>query len=192
MSSENREKILEAALAVLGREGYQNTSIKAIAEEAGVAQGLIHYYFKSKQELVSAALLRCTEQIAVDLDAAGDVVAAFDVFKRNLPDKDGFWRLFVEMVGVGLHDTQLGTGVRDFIEADRDLVEQVGRRLLGEVAGEHTLRSLSAAVYAANLGIVIQHLVDPAFDANAAVDALAQMVMARAAQLTAGGVERVR
>ena len=177
---------------MLGREGYQNTSIKAIAEEAGVAQGLIHYYFKSKQELVSAALLRCTEQIAVDLDAAGDVVAAFDVFKRNLPDKDGFWRLFVEMVGVGLHDTQLGTGVRDFIEADRDLVEQVGRRLLGEVAGEHTLRSLSAAVYAANLGIVIQHLVDPAFDANAAVDALAQMVMARAAQLTAGGVERVR
>lgn len=192
MTQENREKILAAALAVLGREGYQNTSIKAIAEEAGVAQGLVHYYFKSKQELVSAALLRCTDEIAVDLEAAGDVAAAFDVLKRNLPDKDGFWRLFVEMIGVGLHDAQLGKGVREFIEADRGLVEQVGRRVVGEAVDEQTLRSVSAAVYAANLGIVIQHLVDPEFDANAAVDALAQMVTTTVVQLIEGGVASVR
>src|SRR6266851_2440966 len=56
LSSENREKILQAAFAVLSRQGYENTSIKVIAEEAGVAQGLVHYYFKSKQQLVIAVL----------------------------------------------------------------------------------------------------------------------------------------
>jgi len=56
MSGDTREKILQAAFTVLSRQGYENTSIKEIAEEAGVAQGLVHYYYKSKQQLVLAVL----------------------------------------------------------------------------------------------------------------------------------------
>ena len=46
-STKTRDKILQAAFSVLSRQGYENSSIKEIAEEAGVAQGLVHYYFKS-------------------------------------------------------------------------------------------------------------------------------------------------
>jgi len=42
MSADTREKILNAAFTVLSRQGYENASIKDIAEEAGVAQGLVH------------------------------------------------------------------------------------------------------------------------------------------------------
>ena len=56
MTQDTHEKILQAAFTVLSREGYENASIKEIAEEAGVAQGLVHYYFKSKQLLVLAVL----------------------------------------------------------------------------------------------------------------------------------------
>ena len=49
-------QIINAATAVLGRQGYPATSMKDIAREAGIAQGLIHYYFGSKDDLVMAVL----------------------------------------------------------------------------------------------------------------------------------------
>ena len=65
MPTDSRAKILEAAFAVLGRDGYENVSIKDIAEEAGVAQGLVHYYFKSKQQLVLAVLFEVCKKMDV-------------------------------------------------------------------------------------------------------------------------------
>lgn len=186
MSKETRERILQAALAVLGRRGYENTTIKDIAEEAAVAQGLIHYYYKSKQQLVVSALLLCCEKIALDVASVADVPAAFELLKAGLRDNADFHRVFIEMIGVGLHDSQVGHGVLQFIRSDRGLIEQAARSVVG--AGEQAdrnVRGLAAAVWGASLGIMVQNLIDPDFDADAAVDGLAQMVMTTVSQLTA-------
>jgi TetR/AcrR family transcriptional repressor of nem operon len=47
----NREKLLEAATAILGRNGYQATSVDEILEAARVAPSNFYYHFKSKEEL---------------------------------------------------------------------------------------------------------------------------------------------
>ena len=47
-----RAQIVAALLAVIGREGYGKATIQAIAREAGLAPGLIHYHFRSKQEIL--------------------------------------------------------------------------------------------------------------------------------------------
>ena len=47
-----REQIIQAAYRVLAEQGYDAATIKAIAREAGVAPGLLHYYFASKDELL--------------------------------------------------------------------------------------------------------------------------------------------
>ncbi|TMD16238.1 MAG: helix-turn-helix transcriptional regulator, partial [Chloroflexi bacterium] len=44
MADTTRDRILEAAYRTLVRRGYHETSMKDIAEEAGVAPGLAHYY----------------------------------------------------------------------------------------------------------------------------------------------------
>lgn len=49
---DRRAQILEAARSVLSRQGYAETSMKDIAAEAGVAPGLLHYYFESKEEIL--------------------------------------------------------------------------------------------------------------------------------------------
>ena len=41
-----RSQIVRAAAAVLGRQGYAETSLKDVAREAKVAPGLLHYYFE--------------------------------------------------------------------------------------------------------------------------------------------------
>ncbi|MBI3857681.1 MAG: TetR/AcrR family transcriptional regulator, partial [Planctomycetes bacterium] len=52
----NREKLLEAATAILGRHGYQATSVDEILEAARVAPSNFYYHFDSKEELAIEVL----------------------------------------------------------------------------------------------------------------------------------------
>lgn len=54
--------ILEAVLSLLAREGISGVSMRAVAREAGVALGLVHYYFDDKTSLIAASLRRVEEQ----------------------------------------------------------------------------------------------------------------------------------
>src|SRR3954465_11669142 len=47
-----RERILEAAVKVFAAEGFYNAKVAQIAEQAGVADGTIYLYFKSKDDLL--------------------------------------------------------------------------------------------------------------------------------------------
>jgi len=47
-----RERILEAAIKVFAAEGFYNAKVSQIAHEAGVADGTIYLYFKSKDDLL--------------------------------------------------------------------------------------------------------------------------------------------
>ena len=58
------DRILDATLAVLAREGVAGVSMRAVAREADVAVGLANYYFENKTALISAALRRVGEQDA--------------------------------------------------------------------------------------------------------------------------------
>ncbi len=59
------ERILDATVSVLAREGIAGVSMRAVAREADVAVGLANYHFDNKVELISAALRRIGE---VDLE----------------------------------------------------------------------------------------------------------------------------
>ncbi len=50
------QQIKDAALRLFAREGYANTTISKIAQEAGVSKGLMYNYFQSKEELLMAIL----------------------------------------------------------------------------------------------------------------------------------------
>jgi len=51
-----KKQILDAALTVYIRFGYHGADMDVVAEEAGLAKGLVYYYFKSKKELFSELL----------------------------------------------------------------------------------------------------------------------------------------
>ncbi len=61
-SVETRSLILETALELLTERGYEATTMRAIAEEAGVALGNTYYYFRSKEHLIQAFYDRLHEQ----------------------------------------------------------------------------------------------------------------------------------
>lgn len=53
---DKRESIMNSAIRVFARKGFENARISDIAEEAGTAYGLVYHYFKSKEELLNFIL----------------------------------------------------------------------------------------------------------------------------------------
>lgn len=51
-TAERRRQIVIALHAVMAEHGYERASIQAIARQAGLAPGLIHYHFKNKEEIL--------------------------------------------------------------------------------------------------------------------------------------------
>jgi TetR/AcrR family transcriptional regulator, fatty acid metabolism regulator protein len=50
---DKRRQILDAAVRVFSRQGFHSTRVSDIADEAGVAYGLVYHYFKSKDEVLN-------------------------------------------------------------------------------------------------------------------------------------------
>ena len=55
-AEQRRRQLLGAAAIVFGREGFSGTSIRAIAREAGVTEGLVYHYFANKEALFEDVL----------------------------------------------------------------------------------------------------------------------------------------
>lgn len=101
---ESREKILAAALRLFSRHGYAGTSVRMIAEEAGVSQGLLYNYFDGKESLLRAIFDRSMADVQESFErAAGGatpgerierlVGAAFDIVRERL----SFWRVTYQL-----------------------------------------------------------------------------------------------
>lgn len=54
--SDKYQRILDAAVEVIAERGYFNSPVSAIAKKAGVADGTIYLYFKSKDEVLQTAI----------------------------------------------------------------------------------------------------------------------------------------
>ena len=52
-SEEKRRLIIDAAVRVFARDGYHTSRVSDIAEEAGIAHGLLYHYFSSKDEVLA-------------------------------------------------------------------------------------------------------------------------------------------
>ena len=50
---DKRRQILDAAIRVFARQGFHATRVSDIADEAGVAYGLVYHYFKSKDQVLN-------------------------------------------------------------------------------------------------------------------------------------------
>lgn len=79
----SRHAILEAAVSVFERDGYQSTSIDDIAEAAGVSRRTVYHHFKAKNDILVAATL---EQAHLFLEE----------LKRTVPPLDDFPSFVVE------------------------------------------------------------------------------------------------
>ena len=66
---QNKQRILEVARELFLRDGYDRTTVRAIAGEAGVDVAMVYYFFDSKEGLFTTAVLVNTKSPLYDLIA---------------------------------------------------------------------------------------------------------------------------
>lgn len=64
VAPKRRAEIIEATFFCIALKGYSNITMQDIADSAGVSKGVIHYYFRNKDELFLSVL----EKLIKDLD----------------------------------------------------------------------------------------------------------------------------
>jgi len=84
---DKRRTILDSAIRVFARQGYHATRVADIADEAGVAYGLVYHYFKSKDEVLNevfterwSLLLAAIEEADREQPTPRDKLAAVATF----------------------------------------------------------------------------------------------------------------
>ena len=76
-----RERILESALELFLKNGYEKTGMRAVAEKAGVSLGNAYYYFDSKEHLIQGFYARTHEEHVAALEP---LLAKEKDFKQRL------------------------------------------------------------------------------------------------------------
>lgn len=70
-----RDQIIDALVRVMSTAGYEKASVAAIAREAGLTTGLVHYHFGAKREVLLGLVERLVHQHEARLDDALDALS---------------------------------------------------------------------------------------------------------------------
>lgn len=193
---DRRDRIVEAARRLLAEEGYDRLTMKQVAREAGVAQGLIHYYFSGKDEMLLEVLLKAAgrygeemrrfggslpegESLAEAAEGESLAEAALARTRERVSREPERYRLRYELFALGLRKPELLAGVGELLDNGREgigaTIERIAERDRAPVSTGDA-RALAAVLLACFDGLALQKLADPErFDLEAAYGVLAKM-----------------
>jgi AcrR family transcriptional regulator len=75
-SEASRQQVIDAAIKTIAKRGIANTSVSDIASSAGMSKGVVHYHFKSKDDLLSRVLEQCSTRMSERVRRAWEAPAA--------------------------------------------------------------------------------------------------------------------
>ncbi len=84
------ERIIEAAISVIAQHGYHRAQVAKIAKEAGVADGTIYLYFKSKEELLLSLFAEKIDQLLLEI-------------RHRLMKENDFQQKFLSFIAITFH-----------------------------------------------------------------------------------------
>jgi AcrR family transcriptional regulator len=166
-SDQTRQSLVQAAIDTLKEHGYSGASARAIAERAGVAQGLVFYHYGSVANLLLAALDAVSaERLQIYGSAVDEVTgpvqlvdAAEGIFRSDLDA--GYITVLVEMIAGASSTPDLGPDVAARIEPWREFARSAIESTLGEspLSGVVPAGDVAHAVVALYLGLeMLSHL----------------------------------
>jgi len=175
---DKRRQIVQAAFDVLSSKGLEGASIKEIAKSARVAPGLVHYYFKNKEELLAAVVREVSSEfVGVMRELRATVPArnfskvALGIVKDRVRQVPGQYRTRFDLYALGLRNRALLRELRAMLAEAREGMGESLRLYYG-ADSKVDVMSLAAVLFAAFDGLALQYLVDPDFDLDAAFAAL--------------------
>ncbi len=150
---DTRSRLRELALQLFAEQGYEQTSLREIAERLGVTKAALYYYFKSKEDIVRSLV----EDYMAEID---ELIAWGKEQPRSAESRDGIVRRYLDIIVNGtevfrlLHQNQAavsslaaakerGELFRERLDALVDLLTVPGAPVHDQVRAASCLMSIS-------------------------------------------------
>jgi TetR/AcrR family transcriptional repressor of bet genes len=161
-----RAELAETTLRTLARLGYSRTSVREIAQQSPFSHGVLHYYFKDKDELIVAAVRLFKERSSRRYDAviaesqtADELAHGFAAkLVEGLAEDALEHRLWYDLRSQAMYDPVFRADVLEMDELLADMTWRVVGRY-AELCGREVTVS-RPVVYAALDGIFQKALLD--------------------------------
>jgi AcrR family transcriptional regulator len=166
--------LTKAAYKVVGQKGYYDFTIKDIAREAGLSTGLVHYYFKNKEDLLLTLLKEMNADLKFYLNKALSVLAdprdkllafcdqAFDLVDRE----KAYFYVLIDFWAQINHNTRIRQANIKLFQSYRDEIAAILKE--GAASGlfiNADVKLTSVIIISLIQGTIIQFIIDNgAFD----------------------------
>ncbi len=182
-----RGQLIEATISVIARRGFARTTLALVAKEAKLSQGIVHFYFKSKDGLLfetlshlaaeyEATWKRAVRHVGPDPVAALDAVIEVDLgLEVCVRKKVAVWVAFwAEAPGRPKYRKLCMELSADYIAQTRDMCRQIAERGgYVDIDPDNVARGLNAMID----GYWVELMMDPrAFDRGRAKQACRQLL----------------
>jgi TetR/AcrR family fatty acid metabolism transcriptional regulator len=130
--ADRRRQILEAAVKVFARKGFHASRVGDIAEEAGIAYGLVYHYFKSKEDVLETIFRTTwTEMLARVREVEGAGVPAAEAVRQVTALLLRTWRRDPDLVRVLVREVTRSPHVQREVEEIKHAMEALERIVRG-------------------------------------------------------------
>jgi TetR/AcrR family transcriptional repressor of bet genes len=131
-----RDELAESALTTLGAMGYARASLREIANNSTFSQGVVHYYFQDKLELVIYSVryykARCVtryDSVVSDSTTADELLDAFAAkLAQTIRDEAPMHRLWYDLRTQSMFEDQLRSAVTEIDHTLQDMIWRVVTR----------------------------------------------------------------
>ncbi|MGI9289093.1 MAG: TetR/AcrR family transcriptional regulator [Pseudomonadales bacterium] len=133
--SQKRQELIDTAIRLFAQNGFHNTGIDWIAEEAQVSKKTMYHHFRSKEELILAALkhhdglfrnffMKSVNQVSES--PYERLLGIFDVAHAWFSDHEFYGCMFINAIGEYSHrDTPIRKACQDFKAQMAGYVEEL-------------------------------------------------------------------
>jgi TetR/AcrR family fatty acid metabolism transcriptional regulator len=152
---DRRGELLDAAVRVFARKGFHASRVGDIAEEAGVAHGLLYHYFRSKDEVLETIFREAWERLASETDRIeSSGVPLREQLRRFARIYLGSWLMTPELIAVLVREIARSPAVGSRVDEVRGVFLSLQRMVTagqerGEVRADCDPQLAAWAVYGA-------------------------------------------
>lgn len=168
-AAETIERILQATNQTVAEAGAAGASMKQIAAQAGVSKALLHYHFKSKEELLLESLRYLSRDIAGEVlekvqSQQPSIEVALQAAKelyKSLIQSEIRVHFITQMYSMAIHNEKLREGLKDYLRLEGEIILDVIKTALGPLHEQLHISTerLAGLVQTAIVGMSVETVV---------------------------------
>jgi AcrR family transcriptional regulator len=169
-----KQQLLDSARRCIARQGYHQTTMDEIAQEAGLSKGALYWYFKSKDEIfIALCNFMCNEHLELlkqlteqKMSIRELAFVAGDKFLELMTDESEHYKVFFEFWSLADENEEIkkafGTAQKTWHETIANLISWGIQR--GEIKSGINVSQLSIALMSIFDGIMVEYAFNKSLD----------------------------